>query len=252
MSRIIDAFLKNVPLSTFRGKPSESAQDWLSEIDEYFDFVNATPAQRVQGARLLLRDNARRWLKNFTPGEDPTTNWNLFKQALLARFDSPNSKYFARSKLYELKQRGSVTKYISEFEDLRSKIDDLGQAEAIQAFLNGLKPKLQEHFAGNPLLRTDLSMIMQIAESLDNVQHRHHVPILQMPQTQRTPVYKDPNAMEIDAISRQKPVGKNINAMSQKQIDMTNRTCFYCHQPNHQARQCPNKAKSQSGKAQSH
>ncbi|KAF9346073.1 hypothetical protein BGX26_002444 [Mortierella sp. AD094] len=134
--RVFDDFLKNIPLSTFCGRPDEVVQDRLSEIDEYFDLVNMTPAQRL----------------------------------------SPiPSKCFARSKIYELKQRSSVTKYISEFENLRLRIDDLGEAEAMQAFLNGSRPKLQENFAGNPSLRVNLAMIMQIAESLDSIHHRNQV-----------------------------------------------------------------------------
>src|SRR3546814_6883210 len=44
--------------------------------------------------------------------------------------------------------------YIAEFEKCRALLEDLSEPEAIQLFLNGLKPKLQEHFAGNPSLRT--------------------------------------------------------------------------------------------------
>ena len=54
MSRVFDNFLKNVPLSVFRGRQNENAQDWLSEISEYFDLVHATSQQRTQGAKLLL------------------------------------------------------------------------------------------------------------------------------------------------------------------------------------------------------
>ena len=246
MSRVFENFLKNVPLSVFHGRPHESVQDWLSEISEYFDLVNATSTQRAQGAKLLLRDNARAWVRQLRPNNEHEDPWEHFKYHIKARFENPNSKFFARSKLYTLKQTGSVTRYIAEFEKCRALLDDLAEPEAIQCFLNGLKPKLQEHFAGNPLLRTNLYNIMQIAESLDNVLFKHSqtfggYPIRQPPQE------TFPQPMDLDAMTTR----SNPKKPSQKQQDLTNRTCFYCHKPNHQIKNCPERSKNPSGKASS-
>ncbi|KAF9078944.1 hypothetical protein BGX23_005631, partial [Mortierella sp. AD031] len=41
-----NTFFKNVPLSTFKGHPKENVQDWLNELDEYLEAVNATPVQK--------------------------------------------------------------------------------------------------------------------------------------------------------------------------------------------------------------
>lgn len=55
MAKVFEnTFFKNVPLSTFSGYPKENVQDWLSELDEYLGAVNATPAQKVVAARLLM------------------------------------------------------------------------------------------------------------------------------------------------------------------------------------------------------
>jgi hypothetical protein len=116
MSRVFENFLKNVPLSVFHGRPHENVQDWLSEISEYFDLVNATSAQRAQGAKVLLRENARAWVRQLAPCPEGVDPWEYFKLGLKTRFENPNSKFFARSKLYSLKQTGSVTKYIAEFD----------------------------------------------------------------------------------------------------------------------------------------
>jgi len=243
MSRVFDNFLKNVPLSVFRGRQNENAQDWLSEISEYFDLVNATPQQRTQGAKLLLRDNARAWIRHLSAPMGHDDPWEHFKHHFKARFENPNAKFFARSKLYSLKQTGSVTKYIAEFEKSRAVLEDLTEPEAMQLFLNGLKPKLQEHFAGNPSLRTNLYNIMQIAESLDNIlfKYKQTRTGFVMHQTQPAPT-SYPQPMELDVMNQQPNTNKRF-VNKQKQQDMTNRTCFYCHQPNHQVRQCPNKQK---------
>jgi hypothetical protein len=97
--------------------------------------------------------------------------WEHFKSCVLAQFQSANHKFFARSKLYELKQRGSVTKYNTTFQDICSQIDNISEPEALQAFLMGLKPSILVHFAGNPALQQDLSTAIHTAESLDNVQY---------------------------------------------------------------------------------
>jgi hypothetical protein len=250
MSKILDSFLKHVSLPSFHGNTTENVNDWLSEVNEYFDVLNTQSNQRVQVARLLLRDNARRWVRTL-PACSPTVDiWEYFQSSIKSRFQSPNMKFHARTKLYELKQRGSVTKYIATFEDLRSKIDDLGEPEAIQTFLNGLKPKLQEHFAGNPSLRQNLQTIMQIAESLDNIQYHNRAHFPQPRFVPTTTQESFPQPMELDAINAQDH-HKKPATVKQKQIDLANRTCFYCHQPNHQARQCPNRSKNQPGKDKS-
>jgi hypothetical protein len=248
MSRVFENFLKNVPLSVFNGRPHENVQDWLSEISEYFDLVNATSVQRAQGAKVLLRENARAWVRQLPPCPEGTDAWEYFKLNLKARFENPNSKFFARSKLYSLKQTGSVTKYIAEFEKGRAILEDLSEPEAIQLFLNGLKPKIQEHFAGNPSLRTDLYSIMQIAESLDDVLFKNKQPHGGFV-TRQTQQQVFPQPMELDAMVQRSNAARGPN-QKQKQQDMANRTCFYCHQPNHQVRNCPSKQKD-AGKAAS-
>ncbi|KAF8946091.1 hypothetical protein BGZ52_009074, partial [Haplosporangium bisporale] len=120
-----------------------------------------------------MRDNARRWLKLCPAAPDTVDPWEFFKRNIRKRFESPNLKFFARTRLYELKQKGSVTKYIADFQDICSQIEDITEPEALQTFLMGLKPQIQVHFAGNPALRVDLNTAMQVAESLDKVQYQN-------------------------------------------------------------------------------
>ncbi|KAF9303797.1 hypothetical protein BGZ91_009055, partial [Linnemannia elongata] len=250
MAKVFEnTFFKNVPLSTFSGHPKESVQDWLSELDEYLGAVNATHTQKVVAARLLMRDNARRWLKLCPPAPENTNPWEYFKKCVLARFQSANHKYFARSKLYQLKQRNSVTKYIAEFQDLCSQIDDIMEPEALQVFLMGLKPAIQIHFAGNPTLRQDLNMVMQIAENLDNVQYQNRnrlvTPWPRPSFESRNNSETFPQPMDLDSTSHT-GISRNPNQEKQKQLDLNNRTCFICHATGHQARGCPRKAQSRN------
>ncbi|KAF9079302.1 hypothetical protein BGX23_004438, partial [Mortierella sp. AD031] len=159
-----------------------------------------------------MRDNARRWLKLCPDPPAEADPWEFFKTCVRNRFESPNLKYFTRARLYGLKQRTSVTKYIATFQDLCSQIDEITEPEALQAFLMGLKPSLQIHFAGNPTLRENLSTVMQVAESLDNVQYnsRNKQPFLWPHPAQEVSSESSsdsnpesfPEPMELDTMSR--------------------------------------------------
>ncbi|KAF9343569.1 hypothetical protein BGX34_006605 [Mortierella sp. NVP85] len=161
----VNIFLRNVKPKAFYGQPTEDPEIWLRELNELFDLMGVPAGNRPQPSQTWART-----LPAVDELEDP---WDDFQESLLRRFRSPNIEFFARTRLYELKQRTSVTNYITQFENLRAKLNDFGTAEALQVFLQGLKPELQKHFAGNPDLRNNLEQVMQIAESLDSVNHRN-------------------------------------------------------------------------------
>ena len=97
---VLDTFLKNIQsCSKFHGRPNEDVCLWIDEIEEIFAILGTPSARRVQGARHLLRDNARLWVKDYTSptGEDDV--WAHFKASLTGCFDSPNKKYFAHTQL---------------------------------------------------------------------------------------------------------------------------------------------------------
>ena len=242
-SPAFQAFLRTCAPSKFSAKTNEDAHDWLFKVDRYFELMKLTSADRVLAAKLLLDGLPAKWavhLPTAPKGQDP---WQHFCNLLLQRFQSSNSKLFARQKLYSLKQDKSVTKYNYQFETLRAVLDDFSEAEARHCYFMGLKPKIREHFAGNPALRTDLSSMMAIAESLDNEQFHNSMNFRSTSFRTYSRSESFPQPMELDAMSGQ-------NDEKQRKLDLKNRTCFLCHSTGHQIRNCPQNPKS--GKASSH
>ncbi|KAG0043505.1 hypothetical protein BGZ83_011327 [Gryganskiella cystojenkinii] len=161
------AVLQNVKPSTSSGLPTEDVEDRLDEINELYDVYQIPDQGRCADSNMLLRGNARKWYRRLQPVIDPDLRSTQFQEQIKIRFGSSNSKIFARQNIYKLEQKGSA------YQNLQSKIDDFSKSEAIQVCIQGLKPKIQEHFAGNLSPRETLSELMKIAESLNSVLHNN-------------------------------------------------------------------------------
>ncbi|KAK3810637.1 MAG: hypothetical protein J3R72DRAFT_463566 [Linnemannia gamsii] len=201
--------------------------------------MKLTSEERVAAASMMMGGLARKWSLTVPAAPENKDPWEHFGTRFL----------FAKQKLHQLKQLGSVTKYNLQFETLRLQIDVLPEPQALDYYLMGLKPKLQEHFASITDMPTDLSTVMAIAERIDNVQYRtsrnsHSFQSKNEFKSSHTESFPQP--MELDSMS-----GSNgQDDERQRKLDMKNRTCFKCHSPGHQIRDCPRNPKS--GKALSH
>ncbi|KAI9188472.1 uncharacterized protein BJ171DRAFT_625252 [Polychytrium aggregatum] len=259
-----EAFLKTFRAPVFTGKSrSSSVEDWLQQLEDYLDAAQVAPTHHIVAAKLCLKDQAYRWYRRQGFDEQSEGVFDDFKDRLRRRFGSPNAELIARDKLYSLVQRGSVTRYIEEFEDLSSQIEELGSADAMYLFQKGLKPKIREYIASNPDARKSLDVMMDVAENLDNVQyhgrqfypqlaggHRsHHVPA--RPPRPAPPARPMPEPMDVDvnAMEARGPPRSRFQQAAtvspkdrQKQEDLRHGSCFFCHRPGHQAKECPMKS----------
>lgn len=246
--RVPDAVLKAIKPDLFHGRETEDVDRWLMQLDDYFQVANVSdPIARTCAARLLLRDVAADWAQlNLPLLLDESLLWETFKIKLSGRFENVNAAEIAREKIYDLKQKASVSRYIREFEKLHTQACNIMDAEAMTCFLRGLKPQIRLHFAGNPTLVTSLSSVQHIAESYDRIQFQFRNII--SPTTFHKPAYDPmaPGPMELDATQIQGSNSRFQHFTPQQRKDFLLRVCFYCHKPGHQAKNCPQKPLSSS------
>ena len=154
----------------FKGNRSAKEVDnFLWSMGQYFDAIGIQEdLAKVRTASMFLVDNAMLWWRNRCEetkrGTDPITTWDGFVEEFRDYFFPGYAQQEARSKLHRLEQRGTVREYVNEFTELKLQIPNLGEEEALGAFMDGLKP-----WALLELKRRDvksLSRALVVAESL--------------------------------------------------------------------------------------
>jgi hypothetical protein len=250
-------FLKSVKLPVFNGNDRHyRADEWLQKLEEYFEDAKTVEAHKLRIARQHLKDTAHRWFRNQKFNLD--SDFATFKTRYKKRFSKPDDAESALKRIVSLKQTKSVGKYVSEFEALRSRINDMSDFMATQLFINGLKSDISRLINSNGgLENNDLDAVVALAEKLDATPAQERSFIRPQPNQwsrpspQRFPVQESyPQPMELDAVHGhpnsqskfQRPPSKD----ELKKNDLSKGLCFYCHEPDHMIGSCPVRNKKQS------
>ena len=146
--------LLNKP-AQFDGKDSSKTKvvDWLLAMKQWLTAVGADALDHVTTAESYLRDEAMRyWLKRKALlSEQHQQSWTAFKDALLERFDAENTAESARIQLDRLRQGGSsMAKFVSQFDQISSYIDDMSDKDLIHRFLEAVSPDHRAVLRNNP------------------------------------------------------------------------------------------------------
>lgn len=130
--------------SQFKGDMGFAVDDWISEMEQqfaYYDIVD--PAVRIKMAVAGLAGPALRWWDQ-EPSRDAVHTWALFVARLHARFRPVQAAMIARQRLDKLRQKTgqSVNAYANLFQTTLTPIGDMGDADQVHHFLNGLLPPI--------------------------------------------------------------------------------------------------------------
>ena len=134
--------MKAMQPSSFHGTASNSADQWLMEVERYFLAVGLgeLDPRRALFAATYLKDAASTWYTSALKEADfgPSPSWVLFKERFLKRFRPLAASRMARAAIRSLKQRIKVAGYSQEFQKHMQLIPDMSVADQVESYICGL------------------------------------------------------------------------------------------------------------------
>ena len=239
-------------------KAGNKAEVWLFQMAEYFNACGGVgEGERVSFAGSMLRGHASTWWRlrrtRAALGEIPEiTSWQQFCTELKAEFALVNAVKHARDSLARLEQRTSVQTYVHDFRELALQIPDLSEAEKLDRFLRGLKPRLQRELAIRDPRTMDEAANM--AERIDTVDFAWRVRHEPTPMELGTAETLCADAVRFN--NKDEKMGGKIHFRPKKNDDRIKTSnmekerlrrqglCFTCKKHGHMARNWPDKATS--------
>lgn len=143
-NRMQPSLKPNAPAS-FSGNLGANPDQWLREVERYLRVVGADQSKWVPFACTFLKAGAGTWFNNLEQQHPQQVhNWNFFTQQFRSRFSPFEAARLARASLRTLQQRGRVSSYIEAFLKQVELIPDMALADQLDAFINGLHPRLAD------------------------------------------------------------------------------------------------------------
>lgn len=205
-------------------------------MDKEFDFA------------LLSEGDAKVWWRRYaaTRKDDVPTSWEELQEAIREYFMSSGCYVHARNRLHNLRQTGSVQRYIEEFQKVRMIVGDVSDPEALDRFVRGLRLPVEEHVRiQNP---KTVDRAMELALNYEDIRSRVRIP----KQTWKQTTYRGPQPMELDYAETQHRGSRRGDKPKKKKVSKKHVECYACGEE-HFVKDCPlvQVAQSLKGKAQS-
>lgn len=131
--------MKRVELPIFDG---EDAYGWIAVAERFFRMGEYDEMTKMRLVSVSLKGDVLSWF-NSEILRRPFETWIEFKQRLIARFSrvklrDPSQPFFA------VRQTGSVSEYIHQFEDLSTQASGVSDTQREGIFMNGLTEEMRE------------------------------------------------------------------------------------------------------------
>lgn len=222
-------------------------ENWVFSVKEYCEGMQLNGAEAVKVAvsftdgiaKQFWRNKANGWAANIAalpPYGDPRTDIDAFARFMRERFFPSDYIKRIRDRLDGLKQVTSVKDYVDKFEALLLQIpsEDYHDADMMHKFLRKLKPEIKKLvMVSGP---NTLNEAYQQAERIDDIVYASSKENRtdSKPFMKQAPTRKFTDAMEIDAVTFERPNGRNYKGYTSKELK-----CFNCGKSGHLSGKCP-------------
>ena len=134
------------PPSTYSGASGFAVDDWISEMAQQFSYYGAQfpdDIARIKYSVACLSGPALKWWEH-VPDEQRPNSWEEFVALLRARYRPVQAAMLARQRLGKLRMgpNHAVNAYSSAFQTTLTPIVDMGDADQVHHYVNGLQPHL--------------------------------------------------------------------------------------------------------------
>jgi hypothetical protein len=113
----------------------------ILQMEQFFDLHNVPHTQKVRLASLYLEPNQFVWSRWLCSCKSLVT-WKIFMEEMIGHYEDTRSNTFF-IQLINLKQKGSVTEHIENFQRLNIKVTDIPYEHLIDVFMGTLKDNIQ-------------------------------------------------------------------------------------------------------------
>ena len=246
------------PPKSFTGNRSD-LRNFLSQVKMVFQLQPSrfqTERQKVIYTATYLQGAAATWFEPYphaVPAPAMLDNFALFESSICSVFGDPDQAATAERQIRKLTQRGPASSYAAEFQRIAAYLDWNDSALCSQ-FYFGLQESIKDELCRDerPI---SLTPLMQLAIRIDTRLYERQVErqraTSRFPSSNTKPAPRplpvappnnfitapkpDPDAMKIDAISR----NRGPLSPQERQRRIQSNLCMYCGKPGHFAIQCP-------------
>ena len=129
-------------LITFEGSKENDLEEWIFEIERYFQKSRIADFHKVDFSIDYLKGPAKLFFRSIPNGISMT--WSEFTALLRRNYEPRNRQGHLRNRMETLKQKGQIEDYIRDFDKIMAQVRDMSKYDVMRNFVKGLNPKTRE------------------------------------------------------------------------------------------------------------